>query len=85
MLDLYERSAIEDPHTPNFIVRLFDTHPSMKDRLRRAKAEILMFLPPRKEYVLDTSEFQGAKHQLMDIVLEKQRTEETGAPSGVKP
>jgi predicted Zn-dependent protease len=85
MLDLYERSAVEDPHTPNFIVRLFDTHPAMKDRLRRAKAEILMLLPPRKQYVLDTSEFQEAKHQLMDLVLEKERAEHTIALFEVKP
>ena len=85
MLDLYERSVVEDSHAPNFIVRLFDTHPSMKDRLRRAKAETSTLLPPRNEYVLDTSEFQEAKHQLMDIVIEKQRAEEAAAASEVKP
>jgi predicted Zn-dependent protease len=85
MLDLYERSVVEDGHGPNFIVRLFDTHPSMKDRLRRAKAGTSMILPPRNAYVLDTSEFQEAKHQLMDIVLEKQRAEAAAATSEVKP
>jgi predicted Zn-dependent protease len=85
MLDLYERSVVDDAHAPNFIVRLFDTHPSMKERLRRAKTETSMILPPRNAYVLDTSEFQEARHRLMDIVLEKQRAEEAAATSEVKP
>jgi beta-barrel assembly-enhancing protease len=74
-LDLYERSALEDPQTPNFFFRLFDGHPTMKDRLRHAKAEIKMRLPPREQYVLDTSEFQEAKCQLSYLVVEKQRAE----------
>ena len=85
MLDLYERSMVKDAHAPNFIVRLFDTHPSMKDRLRRATTETSMILPPRNAYLLDTSEFQEARHQLMDIVLQKQRAEEAAATSEVKP
>ena len=84
-LSLYERSALEDPQTPNFFFRLFDDHPTMKDRLRHAMAEIRMRLPPREQYVLDTSEFQEAKCQLSYLVVEKQRAEHAIAPLEVKP
>ncbi len=84
-LDLYERSALEYLQTPNFFFRLFDGHPTMKDRLRHATAEIMMRLPLREQYVLDTSEFQEAKLQLSYLALEKQRAEHAIAPLEVKP
>jgi predicted Zn-dependent protease len=85
ILDLYERSAVEDQRAPNFIVRLFDTHPTMKERLRRAKAEIMILLPVRAQYVLDTSEFRQSKCRLRDLVKDKQRADRRIDPFEVKP
>ena len=85
MLDLYQRSADDDSRTSNFIVRLFNTHPSMKDRFNRAKAEISMFLPLQEQYVLDTSEFQEAKQHLEDLVHDMERADKASDPFVVTP
>lgn len=83
MLELYQRSADKDSHPSNFIVRLFDTHPSMKDRLKHARAEVSPVPPVREQYVLDTSEFQEAKQHLRDLVHDLQRAEEPIDPIDV--
>lgn len=82
MLNLYQRFAMQDSRPSSFFSRLFATHPRMTDRLHRAKSEIVRLLPPRTEYVQDTSDFHEAKQRLLDIVIERQRSAEASAPAG---
>ncbi|MGI9101484.1 MAG: M48 family metallopeptidase [Terriglobales bacterium] len=47
--------------------RAFSTHPMTSDRIKRAQDEIARYLPPRREYMVDTSDFQEAKARLQEL------------------
>jgi Zn-dependent protease with chaperone function len=55
------RSSLHDQ-----IVRAFSNYPPTDDRIQRLQTEISSFLPPRNDYVLDTSEFQAVKAKVAD-------------------
>jgi predicted Zn-dependent protease len=50
-----------------FIAKAFSTHPMTDDRIRRAQKEIQTMLPPKEEYIVDTSEFDSVKARLAGI------------------
>ena len=55
-------------------------HPQTPDRIAKSQREIATILPPRNEYIVDTSEFQQAKKRLALIMkhrLPKDNKEET--------
>jgi predicted Zn-dependent protease len=43
----------------------FSNYPLTEDRIRRLQAEMSTFLPDRKDYILDTNEFQEMKSRLL--------------------
>ncbi len=47
--------------------RAFSTHPMTEDRIKRADEEIARYLPPRREYIVDSSDFQQAKARLQEL------------------
>jgi beta-barrel assembly-enhancing protease len=47
------------------IVKSFASYPLTEERIRRLQSEISTFLPTRKDYVLDTEEFQQVKSILL--------------------
>src|SRR5450432_264991 len=49
---------------PNFKAKAFATHPMNEDRIKRAQKEIDTMLPPREEYVVDTSDFDEVQGRL---------------------
>jgi len=55
------RSALHDQ-----ILRAFSNYPPMDDRIQKLQTEISSFLPARKDYVVDTSEFQAVKAKVTD-------------------
>lgn len=46
------------------LAKTLATHPSAKDRIRRAQNEILAELKPQAQYIVDTSEFEQMKLRL---------------------
>ncbi len=48
--------------------KAFSTHPMTADRIKRAQEEIQQYLPPRNEYMLDSSEFQEVKAHLSSLL-----------------
>jgi len=48
----------------NQVVRGFSDYPLTEQRIQRLQAEIAAFLPDRKDYILDTNEFQEVKTRL---------------------
>jgi hypothetical protein len=42
------------------------------DRIKRAQQEIARYLPPRPEYIVDTSEFQQVKARLAGLTKQHQ-------------
>src|SRR5437868_6706605 len=57
----------EKQKKPNWIAKAFATHPMNSDRIRRAQKEIQNLLPPKSEYIVDTSEFQEMKARMANI------------------
>jgi predicted Zn-dependent protease len=47
------------------IAKSFSDYPLTEERIERLQAEISAFLPNRKDYILDTDEFQDAKSRLL--------------------
>ena len=49
------------------IARGFASYPLTEERIRRLQSEIATFLPDRKEYIVDTNEFQDIKAHLLSL------------------
>jgi len=49
------------------IAESFASYPQTEDRIRRLESEISTFLPARKDYVVDTNEFQEVKSRLLNL------------------
>lgn len=64
---------------PHLISKAFDSHPQTPERVARTEKEIATILPPRQEYVVDTSEFHAVQARLKRL--------ENGRPAtnGVNP
>ncbi|HSB74605.1 MAG TPA: M48 family metallopeptidase [Terriglobales bacterium] len=65
------------------IAKAFSTHPMTGERIRRAQQEISIMLPPKTEYVDDTSEFHDIKQRLARDV-EEHRPDAGGPPRLVR-
>ena len=49
------------------VARGFSNYPLLEDRIRRLQLEIATFLPDRKDYIVDTNEFQDIKERLLSL------------------
>ena len=66
-LSFFEKLESQEKKKPGFMDKTFSTHPLTPDRVTKAQDEIVTILPPRPEYVLDTSEFDDVKARLAAI------------------
>ena len=62
-VEFFER--IKGSGKQNMVAKAFATHPMTKDRIRKAQKEIETMLPPRNDYVVDTSEFHQVQARLL--------------------
>ena len=67
-VQFFEKLKVGDKQHKNFLARAFATHPMTEDRIKRAQNEIQALLPPKEQYVVDTSEFAEVKARLSGIV-----------------
>ncbi|MGH9536258.1 MAG: M48 family metallopeptidase [Terriglobales bacterium] len=70
MVSMFEKLAAMKKKEPGRIARAFETHPPTPDRIRATEHEIATLLPPRPEYIEDTSDFEHVKARL--AMLEKE-------------
>jgi len=63
----FEKIEDMEKHKPGIISKMFEDHPPTPDRIANAQREISRILPPRDEYLVDTSEFQDVKARLARI------------------
>lgn len=64
----FEKLRLNDKHKHrNLIAKAFATHPMTSDRVKRAQTEIETMLPPKEEYIVDTSEFEQVKARLARV------------------
>ena len=71
-VQFFEKLHGKEKEKHSFIAKAFTTHPMTADRIKRAQQEIGTMLPPKEEYVVDTSEFQEVKARLSALMLRHQ-------------
>lgn len=64
MINIFEKFEAIEKKEPGTIPKIFDTHPATPDRISAAQTEIATILPPRPEYIVTTSEFDGVKARI---------------------
>ena len=52
-------------------MKLYGDHPQTPDRISKSQHEIGVILPPRDQYMVDSSDFQQAKKRLALIMKHK--------------
>jgi predicted Zn-dependent protease len=67
MIAFFEKVQAMEKKKPGFLDKTFDTHPMTGDRAEKTQEEINTILPPRPQYVLNTSEFDDVKTRLAAI------------------
>ncbi len=63
-ISFFEKIEAQEKKKPGTLARAFSSHPMTADRVAHAQAEMKNVLPPRPEYVVDTSEFENVKSRL---------------------
>jgi predicted Zn-dependent protease len=72
----FEKVQALEKKKPGFVAKAFETHPPTPGRMERTQHEIATILPPKPQYVVDTSEFQDIKTRL--AALENRRRVDDG-------
>ncbi|HZU42101.1 MAG TPA: M48 family metalloprotease, partial [Terriglobales bacterium] len=66
-ISFFEKIDALQKKKPGFMAKTFETHPQTPERIEKSQQEISNVLPPRPEYILDTSEFDNVKARLAEI------------------
>jgi predicted Zn-dependent protease len=67
-VDIFERLEALEKKKPGTIAQLFNTHPMTSDRIQKAQKNIQNTLPPREEYILNTSDYEDIRKRLIDTL-----------------
>jgi predicted Zn-dependent protease len=67
LITFFEKVEGLEKKKPGFLNKTFSDHPQTPERLERTQKEIATILPPKPEYVVDTSTFQDVKVRLHAI------------------
>jgi len=60
----FEKVKALEKEKPGILSKAFASHPPTPDRILKSQEEIRDLLPPRPEYIVDTSEFEQVKARL---------------------
>jgi predicted Zn-dependent protease len=60
----FQKIEVLQKTKPRLIAKTFATHPQTPERVAKTEHEIATILPPREEYVVDTSEFHAVQERL---------------------
>jgi predicted Zn-dependent protease len=66
-ISFFEKVEAQEKKKPGTIAKAFASHPMTPDRVTAAQQEMKNVLPPRPEYIVDTSEFQNVKARLASL------------------
>jgi predicted Zn-dependent protease len=73
-VSIFEKLASLERKQPGTVARIFSTHPTDSARIQNAEREIESILPPRSEYVVNTSEYVAIRRRVIDGVATKRPT-----------
>lgn len=79
-VDFFEKVETLEKRRPGAVSKLFSTHPPTEDRVIKAQKEIAQ-LPPRPEYVVNTSEFNDVKTRLARLENQNRREKDNTNPN----
>jgi beta-barrel assembly-enhancing protease len=79
-VQFFEKLEAREKEKHSFLAKAFTTHPMNGDRIKRAQKAIATMLPPRTEYIVDTSEFQEVKSHLARVIDEHRSPYDNGRP-----
>ncbi len=71
MINFFEKLQTLEKRRPGVAMKLYGDHPQTPDRIAQSQREIGSILPPRDQYITDTSEFQQAKKRLALVMKHK--------------
>jgi len=66
-ISFFEKIEAQEKKKPGLIAKAFESHPMTPDRVAAAQKEMETILPPRPEYIVDTSEFENVKSRLASL------------------
>jgi predicted Zn-dependent protease len=66
-ISFFEKIEAQEKKKPGAIAKAFSSHPMTPDRVAHAQQEMATVLPPREEYVVNTSEFDQVKSRLASL------------------
>jgi hypothetical protein len=66
-ISFFEKIEAQEKKKPGTLAKAFSSHPMTPDRVAAAQKEMKTVLPPRPEYIVDTSEFEQVKGRLASI------------------
>ena len=82
-VQFFEKLKVGEKQHQGRIAKAFSTHPMTGERIKRAQQEIASMLPPKAQYVDDTSEFHDIRQRLARDV-EAHRPDSGGPPRLVR-
>jgi predicted Zn-dependent protease len=71
MINFFEKLEALERKRPGFVSKLYGDHPQTPDRVEKSQHEIATILPPREQYIVDSSDFEQAKKRLALIMRHK--------------
>ena len=78
-IDIFERIESLEKTKPGAVAKVFATHPMTFDRIKMAQKNITEILPPKPEYVVNTSEFNEMRSRM--IALHRQQKRDAANPA----
>ena len=66
-ISFFEKIEAQEKKKPGALAKAFSSHPMTPDRVAHAQTEMQNVLPPRPEYIVNTSEFDDVKARLASI------------------
>ncbi len=66
-ISFFEKIEAQEKKKPGTLAKAFSSHPMTPDRVEAAQKEMKSVLPPRDEYIVNTSEFDQVKGRLASI------------------
>ena len=79
MIAIFQKIETLQKTRPRLIAKTFSTHPQTPERVQRTEHEIATILPPRQQYIVDTSEFHAIQARLRR--LENRRPLKNSGPA----
>lgn len=72
MINFFEKLEALEKKRPGVITKAYLDHPQTPDRIEKSQHEIATILPPKDQYIVDSSEFQQVKKRLALIMKHRQ-------------